>query len=442
MRIFVILQQIVKMNLTKNITFSLALLSGLTAFNTAKGQISTQQLAGQKINTITTTVPFLLIAPDSRSSAMGDVGVALSPDANSVHWNPAKLAFIDDKEDVGFSMSYSPWLRKLVNDINLGYLSGYKKLDKNSAVAMSLRYFSLGNITFTDITGATTREFKPSEFALDLAYSRKLSDKFSTGIAFRYINSNLTGGTSVGGGETKPGRSVAVDISGYYQGDQFKIGEIESNLAYGINISNIGAKMSYSNDADKDFIPTNLRLGTALNMELDEFNGLTIAFDANKLLVPTLPEYEQKNGQDVLNADGTQAIYSGKDPNVGVATGIINSFSDAPGIVLLDDNGTSSEVEKGSKFKEELHEIILSVGAEYMYNDIFAVRAGYFHEHWSKGNRRFISMGAGVSYSSFKLDLSYLIGLTQNSPIANTIRFTLRFNFGKTSGTNKASIDS
>ncbi len=241
------------------------------------------QDTGPEINTITTAVPFLLISPDSRSGAMGDVGVAIKPDANAIHWNPAKLAFIDDTKDMGFSMSYSPWLRALVNDINLAYLTGYKKLDRNSAIGVSLRYFSLGNITFTDNYGQTIRDFKPNEFALDACYSRKLSENFGVGLSGRYIYSNLTGGTNVGGAATKPGQSVSTDISMYYVTNKFKIIEKNSDVSIGMNISNIGAKMAYTDNADRDFIPTNLRLGSALNVNIDEYNEFTFAFDANKL---------------------------------------------------------------------------------------------------------------------------------------------------------------
>lgn len=426
------------MNLRKSLKTSV--LSALTLSSVSSfAQISTGNLtgeSGQQINTITTAVPFLLIAPDSRSSAMGDAGVAISPDANATHWNASKLAFIDDKEDFGFSISYSPWLRQLVNDINLAYLSGYKKIDKNSAVGVSMRYFSLGNITFTDITGQTIRDFKPNEFAFDVSYSRKLSENFGTAVAIRYINSNLTGGVSTTGGETQAGRSVAADVSMFYKGKEFDLGEMPSTLNFGLNVSNIGAKMAYTDNADKDFIPANLRLGTALNMEIDEYNKLTIALDANKLLVPTRPIYELQGGQVVIDGNGDPVIFSGKNPNVGTAAGMFQSFSDAPGVVIYDGDSTSLEVKKGSKFKEELNEINLSLGAEYWYSNIFAVRAGYFHEHWSKGNRRFISLGAGVKYQSLQLDLSYLLSLTQNSPIANTVRFTLKFAFGKSGGSS------
>ena len=381
-------------------------------------QISTQQLGGSQINTITTAVPFLLISPDSRSGAMGDVGVAISPDANSIHWNPAKLVFIDPVKDVGFSMSYSPWLRALVNDINLAYLSGYKRIDRLSTIGASLRYFSLGNITFTDNFGTTIRDFKPNEFAFDVVYSRKLGDNFSAGLAARYIYSNLTGGTSVGGADTKPGQSAAADLSLYYISNSFNLVDKPSTIAFGTNISNIGAKMSYTEAATRDFIPTNLRLGTTLNMDLDEFNKFSFSIDANKLLVPTNPYYHPVDGE----------IVSGRNPDAGVASGIFGSFADAPGNVF-EDNG-SYYVESGSVFKEELNEINLSFGAEFLYSELFALRAGYFHEHPTKGNRRFISFGAGIKYKVLELDLSYILALTQASPLANTIRFSIKLNMG------------
>ena len=409
------------MNLNKALLLriSISLLVILGSIKSNFSQISTQQLGGSQINTITTAVPFLLISPDSRSGAMGDAGVAISPDANSIHWNPAKLVFIDPIKDVGFSMSYSPWLRALVNDINLAYLAGYKRLDRFSTIGASLRYFSLGNITFTDNFGTTIRDFKPNEFALDLVYSRKLSDNFSAGISARYIYSNLTGGTSVGGADTKPGQSVATDLSLYYISNPFKIADKNSTIAFGTNISNIGAKMAYTENAERDFIPTNLRLGSTINTEIDEFNQFSFSLDLNKLLVPTNPYYDPNDN----------SIVSGRDPNVGVATGIFGSFSDAPGNVLLDNNG-SYYVEDGSVFKEELNEFNLSLGAEFLYSELFALRAGYFHEHPTKGNRRFISFGAGVKYKVLELDLSYILALTQQSPLANTIRFSIKLNMG------------
>jgi hypothetical protein len=411
----------------KKIFFKLfaVLISVVFCRNFVFSQISTQQLGGSQINTITTAVPFLLISPDSRSGAMGDAGVAISPDANSIHWNPAKLVFIDPVKDVGFSMSYSPWLRALVNDINLAYLSGYKRIDRLSTIGASLRYFSLGNITFTDNFGTTIRDFKPNEFAFDVVYSRKLGDNFSAGLAARYIYSNLTGGTSVGGADTKPGQSVAADLSLYYISNSFNLVDKPSTIAFGTNISNIGAKMSYTEAATRDFIPTNFRLGTTLNMELDEFNKFSFSVDANKLLVPTNPYYHPTNGD----------IISGRSPDVGVASGIFGSFTDAPGNIF-EDNG-SYYVESGSVFKEELNEINLSFGAEFLYSELFALRAGYFHEHPTKGNRRFISFGAGIKYKVLELDLSYILALTQASPLANTIRFSIKLNMGSSESKNK-----
>lgn len=407
-----------KVKILKLALMSLAI---LIFSNLTFSQISTQQLGGSEINTITTAVPFLLISPDSRSGAMGDAGVAITPDANSIHWNPAKLVFIDPMDDVGFSLSYSPWLRALVNDINLVYLSGYKRIDRFSTLGASLRYFSLGNITFTDDFGTTIRDFKPNELSLDVVYSRKLSDNFSAGLSARYIYSNLTGGVTSGGADTKPGQSIATDLSLYYITNSFRLADKPSSIAFGTNISNIGAKISYTEAANSDFIPTNLRLGTTLNMELDEFNKFSFSIDANKLLVPTNPETEP----------GTTTIVSGRDNNVGPATGIFGSFNDAPGNVLLDDNG-NYYVEKGSILKEELNEINLSFGAEFLYSEVFALRAGYFYEHPTKGNRRFLSFGAGVKYNVLELDLSYILALTQQSPLANTIRFSIKLNMGST----------
>ncbi len=390
--------------------------------NSLRAQISTQTLNGSSgINTITSAVPFLLISPDSRSGAMGDAGVAISPDANAVHWNPAKLVFIDEMNDMGYSLSYSPWLRALVNDINLAYLSGYKRLDQFSTIGMSLRYFSLGSITFTDVYGQTIRDFNPNEFAVDLAYSRKLSNNFSAGLSARYIFSNLTGGTQVAGASTKPGQSVSTDLSFYYVSNSFDIGDMPSTVALGANISNIGAKMAYTENADRDFIPTNFRLGSAINMNLDEYNKFTFTFDANKLLIPTPPIYDPNDPNVIL---------SGRDPNVGVATGMFGSFTDAPGSLIND--GSNYTIENGSRFKEELREVNLSAGAEFLYSELFAVRAGYFYEHPTKGNRQFISFGAGIKYKVIGLDLSYILALTQQSPLANTIRFSIKFNLGNT----------
>ena len=376
-----------------------ALLLMFSAFS--QEEVDYSELTGG-LNTITTAVPFLLISPDSKAGAMGDVGVATNPDANSLHWNPAKLAFVDD--DMGFAMSYVPWLRALVPDINLSYLAGYRKLNDNEAIGLELRYFSLGDITFTDQFGGTLGQYKPSEFALGTSYARKLSDNFSLAISGRYIYSNLTGGQAAGGIPTVAGQSIAADIAGYYT-QPIRISGKDVDLAIGGNISNIGNKISYTETAVRDFIPINLRLGTALGTEFDDYNKMSIALDINKLLVPTPPVYE----------DGE--IVAGQDPDVSVVSGIFQSFGDAPG-----------------GFKEEMREINYSIGTEYWYANQFAIRAGYFFEHDTKGGRKFFTFGSGVKYNVFALDFSYLINASRaingNNPLANTMRFTLVFDFG------------
>jgi hypothetical protein len=367
-------------------------------------QIGTDELSGgDRLNTITTAVPFLLIAPDSRSGAMGDVGVATSPDAYSLHWNPAKLSFVE--MDMGMSVSYVPWLRALVPDISLSYIGGFKKLNNNQAIGFELRYFSLGDITFTNTQGDVIGQSKPHEYAFGSAYSRKLSDFLSLAISARYIHSNLTDGQYVGGVETKAGQSIAADIAAFYN-KPVRIASKDIDLSVGANISNIGNKISYSETSVRDFIPINLRIGTALGTDLDDYNKISFAVDLNKLLVPTPPEYDSEG-----------EIVAGKDPDVSIVSGIFQSFGDAPG-----------------GFREEIREINYSIGSEYWYNDQFAVRAGYFFEHNTKGGRQFFTFGSGVKYNIFLLDFSYLINASQsingNNPLANTMRFSMTWNFG------------
>lgn len=373
----------------------------------------TGQACDQVLNTITTAVPFLIIGPDSRSGGMGDAGVALPADANAIHWNPSKLVFAEDESQ--FRLSVSPWLRNLVPDMSLAYLAYYKKMkNKRAAMGGSLRYFNLGSITFTDVNGQVIRDFKPAEFAVDLAFSQKFSDVFSGGIALRYINSNLTGGLNVSGANTKAGQSVAADVSFFYRKDRMTVGGKDAILAFGLNISNVGAKMSYSDAARRDFLPINMRIGPCLTVDIDKYNSISFNVDVNKLLVPTPPIYS-------VTGD---TILFGEDPTRGVAAGILGSFSDAPG--YLDQN---NELIAGSKLKEELREINYAGGLEYWYAKQFAFRTGYFYEHYTKGNRKYFTMGLGVRYSIFSLDFSYLIANTQRSPLANTLRFTLGFNF-------------
>ena len=349
------------------------------------GQTTPPNVVGQNddFRVITTAVPFLGITPDARAGAMGDAGVATSADANSVHWNPAKLVFIE--HNVGFSLSYSPWLSKIINDMSLSYLSGYYKISQEQAIAVSLRYFDLGEIFFTNDQNIQQGRFNPKELAIDATYSRKLTNELALGVTARYVHSNLTGSFSSATIEAKPGNTAAVDIAVYYTKD-FQ----NSNLSFGANISNIGAKLSYSNEDNKDFIPINLRLGTAYTTYLDPYNSLTFAFDFNKLMVPTPPVYaENPDGTPVYDNDGNRVIERGKDPNRALLSGMFGSFTDAP-----------------DGFSEEMQEIMLAFGSEYWYNKTFAARIGYFYEHTNKGNRRYLTLGLGFRYNVFGVDFA------------------------------------
>lgn len=356
------------------------------------------QTNGSESNNIVTAVPFLLITPDARSGSMGDGGVAVLPDANAMSINPAKLAFLDKSS--GFAVSYSPWLKSLVPDINLAYLSGFYKLDESQALAASLRYFSLGQIQLTDINQQDLGIYSPNEFALDATYAKGFGDSFSLGTSLRFIYSNLTSGQFSAGQETRPGTAVAVDVSGFYKKPTVLLGK-DAIVSGGFNISNIGNKIGYVDGGDKSFLPTNLRIGGASTFLVDDYSQFTIALDFNKLLVPTEPLY---------NTAGQ--IVSGKNPDRSVPSGIFGSFSDAPG-----------------GFAEELREVSLSAGLEYWYNQQFALRAGYFYENPQKGDRRYMTLGAGLKYNVFNIDFGYLLANPQKSPLANTLRFTLLFNF-------------
>lgn len=369
------------------------------------GDIIGQDSEEASYNPIHTVVPFLMIAPDSRAAGMGDAGVATSPDASSMHWNPAKYAFIDGQ--FGASVSFTPWLKNLVDDMYIGHLAGYYRLDRMQVLGMSLTYFSLGNITFTNEMGNKMRDFNPHEFSLDLAYARLFGENISGSLAFRYIYSNLTGSYSNTSSESKPGQSYAADVSLFYRNDDLLIAERDAIYSFGLNVSNIGTKLHYT-EGRNEFIPINLRVGSALTFMLDAYNEITITADLNKLLVPTPPEYSD------------DSIAYGMDPNVPVPAGMLQSFYDAPGIVTNDGSR--------SVFREELQEITYNVGLEYWYNKQFAVRAGYFHEHQRKGNRKYFTVGLGLKYNILGLDFAYLVPTYfNNNPLANTVRFSLSF---------------
>lgn len=349
--------------------------------NNVIGQDSTNRV-------ITTAVPFLTITPDSRAAGMGDTGVATSPDANSAYWNSAKLAFID--KSYGVSGSYTPWLGKIINDMSIFYLTGFYKITREQTVAASMKYFDLGEIQFNN--GPTINDqlgrFNPREFAFDVTYSRMLTEQFSLGGALRYIHSNLTGAFAAGGIDARPGNSVAVDMGVYYTKPLLSR---NSSLSLGATITNIGAKITYSDSQNKDFIPTNLRLGGAYKTELDAFNSLTFAMDLNKLLVPSPP--------------------GGKDK--ALLSGIFGSFSDASG-----------------GFSEEIREFSLSTGVEYWYNNTFAGRLGYFLEAKDKGNRKYLTAGVGAKIKKFGIDVAYLVPTNKNeNALAETIRFTIMMYF-------------
>lgn len=353
-------------------------------------------------NPVNTSVTSQMIAPDARAAGMGDVGVATGPDVNSQYWNPAKYPFCISR--AGVSLNYTPWLRQLVSDMDLAYLSGYYRIGDYSAVSASLRYFSLGEV-MTDYNGETGESsgmtINPYEMSFDVAYSLMLSEKFSLAAAVRWIYSDLTYDYT---DDTSPGSAFAADIACYYN-DYINIGARECQLGIGLNISNIGSKITFGGDDNSEFIPTNMRLGLALMVPIDEFNRFTIAADANKLLVPTYPKQEEGESTEDYQQRVQKEYY-----DVSSISGIFKSFGDAPG-----------------GFKEELQEINWSVGAEYVYNDKFTLRAGYHHESENKGNRKYFTVGAGFRMSAFSLDCGYVIATAKSNPLDQTLRFTLGF---------------
>lgn len=387
-----------------------------------------------QLNTITTAVPFIQITPDSRSGAMGDAGTALGPSSSSLFWNTSMLSFSEDKSEI--SLSYSPWLQNLASDINLSHLAGYVRLNERNVVGGSLRYFSLGEIVFTDNTGNKTLTHTPTEFEILGGYAFKLNENFSLGLNGKFIFSNLTAGVNVAGASTKPGLAGAADVSFSYRNDQVRYGGTRGALAFGVTLNNIGNKISYTLENERDFLPTNLKIGSAMTFDLDAYNSLTWILDVSKLLVPTPP---------IINSDGE--IMSGYNPNIGVVPGMLQSFYDAPGALSRDANGDpiqnadgSYQVEDGTKLKEELSEIMIGTGLEYWYNDLFAARAGYFYENLNKGARQHLTFGIGLKYKLFGIDFSYLTSLRRNNPLQNTIRFTMRLYLGNKGGDDNGSV--
>ena len=359
--------------------------------------------------TITTAVPILTLSPDARASALGEAGAATSPDANSAYFNPGKLGFVPYKYSV--AASYSPWLRNITDDMSLSYLSGYTKIGQRSAFSGSLMYFDLGTIDYRNGNNIPQGSFNPKEYAVSVSYGLQLTDNFGVGISARYVRSNLVG--TANGNDARPGNAAAVDLGGYYAKD-VTIGTGLYNIAFGGSITNIGNKITYNDIENPSFLPTTLRLGTALTREIDQYNKITLAFDATKLLVPS-PYYIDgvpNNRQDIVAENARRSGQS-------IVSALFNSFSDAPG-----------------GFKEELREINLSTGLEYNYNDLLYGRGGYFYEPADKGGRQYVSLGLGVRYQVFGIDGTYLVPTGENSqanPLAQTIRVSLHFNFNKLS---------
>ena len=373
----------------KIILFTLTVIVACTTIN-----------AQDQPNPITTAAPFLLIAPDARSGGLGDLGAATSADAFSQHWNPSKLAFAPSEFSVG--IFYTPWLKELTNDVFLGGVTFSNRISDRSAWGASLKYFNLGQIDLTDDIGQPAGTEMLNEFSLDGSYSIKLSESYSMGVALRYIRSDL--GIESANSSINPVNTFTVDISGYFQSDEENYGDFNGIWRGGFNISNIGPKVSYSNDGEENFMPTNLKLGGGFDFILDNYNKITLNAEINKLLVPT---------PSVSVYDDGEPPYFQKD--VGFFSGMFTSFADAPG-----------------GFEEEMQEITWALGAEYMYDDSFGLRAGYFHESDMKGARQFFTIGAGFKFKSARIDMSYLFNASDiNNPLENTLRFALAFDFGE-----------
>lgn len=373
------------------------------------------------VRVVSSAVPILTVSPDARAGGMGDVGAATTPDPNNVFWNPAKLAFMGEGV-TQLSLSYTPWLSRLVPDMNLAYVSFQKSLGDRQGLGVSMRYFSLGDINFRNEEGFQTGTFSPYEFSLDAAYALKFSEQWSGGISLRYIYSDIAQGQVVQGLQTKPGQSVAADIGFYYKSRKIMMdGGQKGTASFGVNISNVGSKIAYSESGQDDFIPTNLKIGGGFNLEVDKYNAIGFYMDINKLLIPTAPIREGNSGYtgdpNGNGIDNDNEVLFGKDDNVDPITGMIQALSPSA---------------KPDGFNELMREIVWNFGAEWVYNDLFMVRLGYQNEHETKGNRKYFTLGAGIKYNLFRLDMAYLIpaNSTVRSPLENTLRFTLAFDLG------------
>ena len=364
----------------------------------------------QENNVITTAVPFLLVAADARAAGIGDNGVASSSDGFSQQWNPSKYAFSTDKQ--GFAVSYTPYLTDLVNDISLAQLNYYNKISERSAFGASFRYFGLGDIELRSDFDSPVVVVSPNEFAFDLSYSQKLSENFSMAVAGRFINSNLKVATD--NNDASSASSFAVDVAGFFQSEEIAYNAFNGRWRAGFNFQNMGPKMSYDNDdINRNFLPANMKLGGGFDFILDESNKIAVNLELSKLLVPT-PQNSDLNGDGNTTPEEVQQNNDNYQ-NIGWFGGMFQSFTDAPG-----------------GFSEELKEVTYSLGSEYVYQDAFSFRAGYFHENPDKGAREFFSLGAGFKYTSVKIDVSYLFSTSKvQNPLENTLRFSLSFNFGE-----------
>ncbi len=396
----------------KNVLKAMGLLALVSGAAAAQAQnVSRSQLAGQQ-NVITTAVPFLTITPDSRRAGMGDAGVASSPDANSVFWNAASLAFAE--KNAGIATSYAPWLRSLVPGISYNYLAGYGRINKRSVIGGSFRFFSFGEINFTDDVGNPMGKFNPSEYAIDVCYATQLSKHWAIGTTLKYINSNLAGTRPLNGITPKVGRSGAGDLSAIYNGTtKMKVKGEKKDLKYsvGINLQNLGAKITYSDRTNREFLPAMFKIGTAWSYDIDQYNSITAMFDLNKLMAPTPGVNILKNytGGDSMDIDNN-LVYERTKSDDPVITAALKSFADAPG-----------------GFKEEMKEWNYSFGLEYIYAKQFMLRGGYFHEPTTKGNRKYMTFGFGIRYKLFGLDAAYLVPFVQRHPLQNQLRFSLLF---------------